>query len=129
MRRPHILKRFGRSQSGWGFGGSRADAVSFKVDKPVWLTGLWVYGDKAGGSTFRGRTPGEVGAIHATVEGFQQALDVRKTPDNPVPDITHSTRLILVDARGVLRGYYETDPENLSALWADAVWLSQNPDQ
>ena len=58
-----------------------------------------------------------------------QALDVRKTPDNPVPDITHSTRLILVDSRGVLRGFYETDPENMSALWADAVWLSQHPNQ
>ena len=50
---------------------------------------------------------GETAAIGQTVTGFQQALDVRKTPDNPIPDITHSTRLILLDARGVLRGFYE----------------------
>ena len=102
-------------------------SVDPEYDTPEVLT---AYAERMGADRSAWRwVTGEVGAIHATVEGFQQALDVRKTPDNPVPDITHSTRLILVDARGVLRGYYETDPENLSALWADAVWLSQNPDQ
>lgn len=72
---------------------------------------------------------GETGAISATVEGFQQALDVKKTPDTPVPDITHSTRLILVDGRGVLRGFYETDTDNLARLWEDARWLAANPDR
>jgi protein SCO1/2 len=89
-----------------------AYAERMGAERSVWR---WVTGDKD--------------RIHATVEGFQQALDVRKTPDNPVPDITHSTRLILVDSRGVLRGFYETDPENMSALWADAVWLSKHPSQ
>ncbi|MFT5687162.1 MAG: protein SCO1/2 [Myxococcota bacterium] len=72
---------------------------------------------------------GETAAINATVTGFQQALDVKKTPDNPVPDITHSTRLILVDGRGVLRGFYETDKDNLARLWKDARWLAKHPDR
>lgn len=87
-------------------------AQSYGADPSIWR---WVTGEEA--------------AIAATVTGFQQALDVRKTADNPVPDITHSTRLILVDTRGVLRGFFETDPEGLEALWADATWLAEHPDR
>lgn len=102
-------------------------SVDPEYDTPEILT---EYADKLGADPALWRwVTGETGAINATVEGFQQALDVRKTPDNPVPDITHSTRLILVDARGVLRGFYETDTDNLDRLWEDARWLAANPDR
>ena len=102
-------------------------SVDPEHDTPEVLT---AYAERMGAdrSAWRWMT-GEVTPIHATIEGFQQALDVRKTPDNPVPDITHSTRLILVDTRGVLRGFYETDPESMDTLWSDALWLAKNTDQ
>jgi protein SCO1/2 len=102
-------------------------SVDPEYDTPAVLTG---YAAALGADPTLWRwVTGEPAAISATVEGFQQALDVKRTPDNPVPDITHSTRLILVDARGILRGFYETDPEGLTALWDDARWLAEDPDR
>ena len=102
-------------------------SVDPEYDTPAVLT---EYAEKLGADPALWRwVTGETAAINATVEGFQQALDVRKTPDNPVPDITHSTRLILLDGRGVLRGFYETDPDSLAQLWEDARWLAENPER
>lgn len=53
--------------------------------------------------------------------GFKLAAAEGTTPEEP---IAHSTRLVLVDAQGHLRGYYETnEPEAMERLRRDARQL------
>jgi protein SCO1/2 len=57
-----------------------------------------------------------------SVKGFKLALD--DTGGTEVEPITHSTRLVLVDQRGQIRGYYGgTDDEDMKRLSADAKRL------
>jgi len=66
--------------------------------------------------------------IRDVVAGFRQALEVGPTNDSEIPDILHSQRFILVDITGTIRGFYETDPEGLAAMWRDVEWLVAHPD-
>jgi protein SCO1 len=53
------------------------------------------------------------------VKGFK--LPVDDTGGTPVEPITHSTRFVLVDKNGEIRGYYSgTEEESLAQLTADA---------
>jgi protein SCO1/2 len=57
-----------------------------------------------------------------SIKGFKLALD--DTGGTEVEPITHSTRLVLVDQRGQIRGYYGgTDDEDMKRLSVDAKGL------
>lgn len=70
---------------------------------------------------------GELAPVEqAIVQGFKMPME----PGEAVPgkpelfDITHGTRLVLVDRQGHVRGFYETDPESLDQLMADLSLLA-----
>jgi protein SCO1 len=57
-----------------------------------------------------------------SIKGFKLALD--ETGGTPTEPITHSTRFVLVDRSGMIRGYYGgTEDEELKRLSADAKTL------
>jgi cytochrome oxidase Cu insertion factor (SCO1/SenC/PrrC family) len=57
-----------------------------------------------------------------SIKGFKLALD--ETTGTEVEPITHSTRLVLVDQEGKIRGYYGgTDEEDMKRLFTDATDL------
>ncbi len=60
-----------------------------------------------------------------TREGFKLALGARKLQANGSYDIMHSTRLVLVDSRGTLRGFYRSDKQGLDDVLEDARTLAR----
>lgn len=57
------------------------------------------------------------------IKGFK--LPLEDDAGTPLEPITHSTRLVLVDAQGQIRGYYSgTEDEDLNRLAGDAKKLS-----
>ncbi|MBI2923712.1 MAG: DUF420 domain-containing protein [Planctomycetes bacterium] len=77
----------------------------------------------AGSKRWRFVATGTTAARDALVAGF--LLDARDTPEDAANPIVHSSRLALVDAGGVIRGYYDgTDPEAVKKLRRDATALS-----
>ena len=57
-------------------------------------------------------------------EGFKLAVDASGNPVNPEEPILHSTRFVLVDAEGRIRGYYEAfDEESTEKLARDLAAL------
>ena len=57
------------------------------------------------------------------IKGFK--LPLQDDAGTPLEPITHSTRLVLVDAQGQIRGYYSgTEDEDLNRLAGDAKKLS-----
>jgi protein SCO1/2 len=58
------------------------------------------------------------------VEGFKLGLDMAPAGTGPEP-ILHSTRFVLVDGEGRIRGYYEAfDEESVARLRADLLRLA-----
>lgn len=68
---------------------------------------------------------GEPDAVRALVRyGFQ--LGVEENPGDPRDPILHSTRIVLVDGRNRIRGYYDgLEREDLSRLNADLLRLAR----
>ncbi len=66
---------------------------------------------------------GEKATLHdLSIKGFKLALD--ETSGTEVEPITHSTRLVLVDKEGRIRGYYGgTDDDEMKKLFTDATDL------
>ena len=62
--------------------------------------------------------------IDGVVAGFQQGLDRAQT-EGETPSIVHSERFVLVDAHGIIRGYYRSDDEGLLELLADTRSLAR----
>jgi protein SCO1/2 len=62
------------------------------------------------------------------VEGFKLGLDMAPAPGSgiqPMEPILHSTRFVLVDGRGDIRGYYEAfDEESTARLKRDLLALA-----
>jgi protein SCO1/2 len=93
----------------------KADArlVSFSVDPEVDTPGrLMVYAERFGAdpSSWSFLT-GPAEEVRRTVsEGFK--LSAQKVD----ADVFHSEKLVLVDARGRIRGYYDADPRGLSSV-------------
>lgn len=57
------------------------------------------------------------------LHGFKMALEAGATPEEP---ILHSTRLVLVDDRGMIRGFYEyDDPAGIARLEHDLDLVSR----
>jgi protein SCO1 len=68
---------------------------------------------------------GDQGKIHRlSREGFKLAVDPTPSPDTAEP-ILHSTRFVLVDAAGAIRGYYDAfDEAAMNGLKADLEALA-----
>jgi protein SCO1/2 len=66
---------------------------------------------------------GEKQTLHdLSIKGFKLALE--ETGGSDTEPITHSTRLVLIDKEGNIRGYYGgTDEEELKRLFTDATRL------
>lgn len=59
------------------------------------------------------------------VEGFKLGLDMAPAPGSGPEPILHSTRFVLVDGRGGIRGYYEAfDEESTAKLRRDVLALA-----
>ena len=63
-------------------------------------------------------------AVHDLIlHGFKMALEAGATPEEP---ILHSTRLVLVDGHGEIRGFYEyDDPAAIARLEHDLDLVSR----
>lgn len=73
-------------------------------------------------------TTGEPDAIRSLLEdGFMTHVGERRDVGDGLFDIAHSGRLFLVDRRGRLRGFYETDDAGLDALYADSLAVLREP--
>lgn len=72
---------------------------------------------------------GEEASVYEAIEGFKQIVDVQRAEGQDVPDILHSQKFVLIDATGDIRGFYDSTPEGLDALWDAATWLAANPAQ
>jgi cytochrome oxidase Cu insertion factor (SCO1/SenC/PrrC family) len=66
---------------------------------------------------------------HLIDKGFHLGVQENQAADRtPGTAVTHSTRLVLVDRRGHVRGLYDgTDPENLKKLRVDIKALAREP--
>jgi len=60
----------------------------------------------------------------AVVLGFKMPIDPGEPDERGIFDITHGTRMVLVDPRGRIRGYYESDAEGIEALLYDLKLLA-----
>lgn len=68
---------------------------------------------------------GEPDRVRAVIDGYQQLAD--RGPDGPggIPNIAHSERFLLIDADGVIRGFYRSDDGGLDQLRRDATRLAR----
>ncbi len=99
--------------------------VSFTVDPSRDTVGVLAeYARKYGADEQRWQfLTGEKQALYdLSVKGFKMALD--DTSGTVAEPITHSTRFVLIDQKGVIRGYYSgTEDEELKRLSSDAKKL------
>lgn len=64
-----------------------------------------------------------IGGFHLSADPGDKALDARKNPD-----ILHSSKLVLVDKHGAIRGYYDgLLGSSADAIRRDAISLSKEP--
>ena len=108
--------------------GDRADLVSVSVD-PAYDTPerLTAFARDHGASSPRWHfLTGDSRQIQDTVlRGFQIAFS-RDSDD--ITSMTHGVHVVLVDARGRIRGYYDSnDPDAMERLVADARRLAGSP--
>jgi cytochrome oxidase Cu insertion factor (SCO1/SenC/PrrC family) len=107
---------------------SRVTLVSISVD-PGWDTPevLARYAEGAGaeGASWLFLTGEEAAIQRLCQDGFHLAMGEEGPPEEP---ITHSSRLVLVDRDGAIRGYYEAaDARDLAQLRRDAQRLLRHP--
>ena len=99
--------------------------VSFSVD-PARDTPevLAEYAKKSNANTVRWHfLTGDKSQLYdLSIKGFKLALE--DTGSTDVEPITHSTRLVLIDKQGMIRGYYGgTDEDDMKKLFTDAAAL------
>lgn len=65
--------------------------------------------------------------LRLTIDGFKLGLEMSPPPEMNAPEpILHSTRFVLVDGEGRIRGYYEAfDEESMKRLEADLRALAR----
>ncbi len=127
---PRLTAHMGELQARLEREGSRARLVSFSVDPdndtpPV----LAEYAARAHADDKRWSflTGPDADVRTAVVSGFKVALDKEPRPDSNEYDVVHGDWFVLVDPRGSLRGYYQTDdPKDLDGLVADLLWLERS---
>jgi protein SCO1 len=108
--------------------GIEIDLVSFTVDPEhdtVAVLADYAAGVEADHARWRFVT-GTSEAIGSLVsDGFKLGIGDVEMKDGGLYDIAHSTKLALVDERGIVRGYYGTDAEGLAEAFerADRVYM------
>lgn len=108
-------------------GSPRVRLLSFSVDpKNDTPEVLRAYGEKYGQDPARWSfLTGDLASITEAVEkGFKIGMQGAGDPDATAFDIVHGEHFVLVDAAGVIRGYYRPEPESLERLAADAERLA-----
>lgn len=125
---PEITRRMKRVQDRAKAGGLGLRLVSFSVDPendtPEVLTKYAAeYGADLASWSF---LTGDYETIAKTAEeGFKVGLSGKADPNAEHMGITHGSHLVLVDRKGVIRGYYRTrEDAELDRLLADAKKLS-----
>lgn len=68
---------------------------------------------------------GEPETVQQVIAGFQQGADRLGDGPGGIPNIAHSERFLLVDAQGVIRGFYPSDEEGLAELARDSQHLAR----
>jgi protein SCO1/2 len=131
------MGELGRWADAQGIDAARLRLISFSVD-PERDTPerLRAYarehsGDFGDGAARWSLLTGPLAAVEkAAVEGFKVGLSrERPGPGDPPGEgeggmaILHGSRLVLVDAKGAIRGYYEADDAGLARLETDAARL------
>ncbi len=92
-------------------------------DTPAALARYW---SKWGASGRWDMLTGDFDAIrHLVVDGFQTAMGQSTVDETGTRDITHSGKLYLVDAEGVVRGYYASDDLGVKTLLGDLQRIAQ----
>lgn len=109
--------------------GTPVRLVSFTVDPardtPAVLAD---YGRRAGADFGRWSfATGPVERMQALVTGGFKLTMVAGDPKTGEGDVVHDERLVLVDGRGRIRGYYDGDAAALARLGRDARGLAANP--
>lgn len=68
---------------------------------------------------------GDIGAVRSLVEGaMAMGFDDLGNGARGIPNITHSAHFVLIDRRGHLRGYYDSDDwPRIETLMRHARWL------
>ncbi len=102
--------------------------LSFSVDpKNDTPEVLAAYGEKFGQDPGRWTfLTGELAAINEAVEkGFKIGMQGADDPEATAFDIVHGEHFVLVDANGVIRGYYRPEPEAFDRLVEDATRLAK----
>lgn len=105
--------------------------ISFTVD-PAHDTPevLAEYADKHGADPTRWRfVTGDFESVRRVVsEGFALALEQVGVYPNGTPDIVHAEHFVLVDRRGAIRGYYDSnDAQRVERMLRDARRLMREP--
>jgi protein SCO1/2 len=105
--------------------------ISFTVD-PAYDTPevLAEYAEKQGADPTRWRfVTGDHESLHTLVsEGFALALEQAGADPNGTPDIVHAEHFVLVDRRGAIRGYYDSnDAQRIERMLQDARRLMREP--
>lgn len=72
--------------------------------------------------TFLTGTPDQVRAV---LDALQLAADGVGDPEDPIGAISHSERMLLIDADGRVRGFYRSDDEGMRRLRRDAARLAR----
>jgi len=71
---------------------------------------------------------GDYDAIRSVVvNGFSTHLGARRTNAEDSADISHGSRLILVDGQGGIRGHFESTEEGIDALYEASLSLLKSP--
>jgi len=100
--------------------------VDPEMDRPEVLA---AYAEKSGAKadrwTFLTTPDATTGPLEDLVRGgFQLAMGARQEDAAGVVDITHSAKLVLVDADGFIRNYFDADPEQRKLIVAYARELT-----
>ncbi|MCB9781012.1 MAG: SCO family protein [Alphaproteobacteria bacterium] len=69
---------------------------------------------------------GDPTTVQQVIAGFQTMADRLGDGPEGIPNIAHSERFLLVDAQGVIRGYYRSDEEGLREVARDAHRLARS---
>lgn len=108
-------------------GGATIRMVSITVD-PRYDTPevLAEYGSRWSADPERWRfLTGDPETVSQVIAGFQQLAE--RGPDGPggIPNIAHSERFLLIDAEGVVRGFYASDEDGLEQVLRDTLRLAR----
>ena len=93
--------------------------VSFSVDPQTDTPDvLRTYGRTAGAKPERWSfLTGKETEVSAVLAGFKMALEPKKVMGNGLLEIAHSQKLVIVDGRGALRGFYASDKDGIDEVF------------